>query len=122
MKNFALDLLVLPLVVIHCAVVFVVLCLFMYGWDYVSYAPTIDRQVSSSVAWFMLFGVPILLALALAWLNFRFILGKIARTEAVRAAIAIFLFAFAAPVLMIPVDIVIGCVVTSAKVGKSICL
>jgi len=124
-RDEVFDLLVLPpLVVAHCVFVFVLLCLYIFGADYVTFEQTAVGNVPRSVDLFLGFGVPFGLAIGAAWLNLRFILGKIARTETARiaGAVVIFAFAVAIPIAMMPVNLVIGCIVTSEKVGKSICL
>jgi hypothetical protein len=127
-RNGAVDIITVPLVVVvHVAVVFVLVCLYLYELAYLTYVPRIaDDHVPRSIELFLILGMPFCLSGALAWLDWRFILGKIVRTDTARdiGGTALTLVAFAIPllVLMPPVSIVIGCAATSERVGKSICI
>jgi hypothetical protein len=124
----AFDIITLPLVLlVHLAAVFVLVCFYLYELDYLTYAPTLaDDHMPRSVALFLVFGMPFCLSAALAWLNWRFILGKLVRTDTARSigAIALVLFALAIPCLTLMPDmrIFIGCAATTARVGKNICI
>jgi len=122
-RNALFDILVLPpLVVAHCVIVFIFLCLYTYLWLGAHFLFHVDAAgVTIMVATFVL---PPMVALVAALINYRYILGNVARTRPGReiAALAIFLYAIAPPFYMFLVDFIVGCHLQKWFEGKCVSL